>query len=426
MAVIDDVQQADTAEEAAFRQRALAFLEGHAPRRKRAGGDGDGGGDEEASGPLDPESEALIQAAKAYQAALFDEGLAFITWPKQWGGAELSKRYQEIFNEVAADFDPPTSVYQIGHGMCAPTILEFGTDEQKAAFLPTLLRGERIWCQLYSEPGAGSDVAALQTRAVRDGDEWVVNGQKVWTSGAHYSQWGILIARTNLDAPKHRGITMFIVDMTSPGIECKPLKQITGASNFNEVFFSDVRIPARQRAGHGGRRLAPLGGPAHERAGGHRRLGRRSPRRGRATPSCVRPRPTACSATPSSARAWPRCTPSSGSWASPASASGPPRRPAGPPVPRARWASCSAPSSPGAAPTWAWPSPGSSSQAWAVGDAKGDRWATAVLTAPASAIAGGTNEIQKNIIGDRILGLPKEPSVDRDMPFKDIKVGTQR
>src|SRR5215218_9217248 len=240
-----DETRVDTADEAAFRARVQEFFASHcAPRRARSD-DGEG-----APGLLDPESEELIAAARRYQAALYDAGLAFLTWPRRYGGQELTKRHGEIFNEVAAGYEvPDDSIFLIGHGMCAPTLLEFGTDEQKDTYLPPLLRGDRLWCQLYSEPGAGSDVASLQTRAVRDGDEWVLNGQKVWTSGAHYCDWGIIIARTNPDAPKHKGITMFVLDMKAPGVEPKPLRQITGAANFNEVFLTDVRVPDAARLG---------------------------------------------------------------------------------------------------------------------------------------------------------------------------------
>src|SRR5690606_387555 len=137
----------------------------------------------------------------------------------------------------------------IGLGMCIPTMMPFATEEQKQRFVGPALRGEEVWCQLFSEPAGGSDVAGLRTRAVRDGDDWVINGQKIWTSGAHLSDWGIIVVRTDPSAPKHKGLSCFFLDMKSPGIEVKRIKQIAGTSNFNEVFFPDVRVPDSQRLG---------------------------------------------------------------------------------------------------------------------------------------------------------------------------------
>src|SRR5262249_19764646 len=147
------------------------------------------------------------------------------------------------FAQEQARFDVETGAFAVGIGMVGPTLITHGTEGQKQRYLPALLGGEEVWCQLFSEPGAGSDLAGLRTRAVRDGDEWVVNGQKVWSSGAHHSELGILLARTDLDAPKHQGITYFVLDMASPGIEVRPLRQINGVAHFNEVFLTDVHVP---------------------------------------------------------------------------------------------------------------------------------------------------------------------------------------
>src|SRR5215471_10897085 len=217
-----------------FRAKARAWLEANAPRRAS---------DEEAEAETRGQ-DAVIAEQKAFQAKLYDAGFAGITWPREYGGQGLTNAEQIAFGQEARDFALPTSAFIIGLGMPGPTILELGTEEQKKRYLPKLLRGEEIWCQLFSEPAAGSDVASLITTAARDGDEWVLNGQKVWTSGAQYSDFGAVIARTDPTVPKHAGITMFVVDMHSPGVTVRPLKVATGAAPFNEVFFDQVRLPA--------------------------------------------------------------------------------------------------------------------------------------------------------------------------------------
>ena len=189
--------------------------------------------------------------------ARYDAGLAWVAFPEGHGGLGLSRSLQaevdRLFAEAGAPDNNPRA-NGIGLGMAAPTILAFGTEEQKERFLKPLWTGEEIWCQLFSEPGAGSDLAALATRAVRDeaSGEWVVNGQKVWTSGAQNARFAILVARTDVDVPKHRGMTYFLADMTDPGVDVRPLRQVTGEAEFNEVFLSDVRIPDTQRLGDEG------------------------------------------------------------------------------------------------------------------------------------------------------------------------------
>ncbi|HJR24999.1 MAG TPA: acyl-CoA dehydrogenase family protein [Acidimicrobiales bacterium] len=184
----------------------------------------------------------------------YDLGLGWVHFPVGNGGLGKSPKLQKLVNEtlLGAGAPHPYAGNPIGYGMGAPTIVTHGSDAQKARYLRPLFTGEEVWCQLFSEPGAGSDVASLATRAVRDGDEWVVNGQKVWTTLAHLARWGMLVARTDPDQPKHKGMTYFVVDMHAPGVEVRPLYQITGEAEFNEVYFTDVRIPDAERLGEVG------------------------------------------------------------------------------------------------------------------------------------------------------------------------------
>jgi alkylation response protein AidB-like acyl-CoA dehydrogenase len=230
----------DTAEEAAFRAGARAFLEANAQRREpgsqqvyRAGSD-------------NPEFRAR---AKRWQAAKADAGYAGITWPKDWAGRGATAIEQVIYDQEEAHFAVPRGIFEIGLGMCIPTLCTWGTQQQRVRFARKALRGEEIWCQLFSEPGAGSDLAGLRTRAEKNGTDWIVNGQKIWTSGAQYCDWGVLVTRSDFTVPKHKGLTYFFLDMRSPGIDIRPIKQISGQSHFNEVFFNDVRIPDSQRLG---------------------------------------------------------------------------------------------------------------------------------------------------------------------------------
>ncbi|HEX4906704.1 MAG TPA: acyl-CoA dehydrogenase family protein [Acidimicrobiales bacterium] len=187
--------------------------------------------------------------AVTFLGAQFDAGLAWVHFPEGNGGLGLSPKLQKVINERLSAAGAPVAYYRnpIGHGMSAPTIVVHGSEDQKQRYLRPLFTGEEIWCQLFSEPGAGSDVAGLSSRAVRDGDEWIVNGQKVWTTLAHVSRYGTLVVRTDPEQPKHKGLTHFVVDMHAPGVEVRPLRQMTGDAEFNEVYFTDVRIPDSER-----------------------------------------------------------------------------------------------------------------------------------------------------------------------------------
>jgi alkylation response protein AidB-like acyl-CoA dehydrogenase len=227
----------DTQEQAEFRQTCKKWLEENAKPKTAF--------DKEKSfANIDN-----LEAAKDWQKKKYDAGWAMLHWPKEYGGIAASAIERIIWAEEESKFDIPKGIFEIGLGMCGPVMMEYATEEQKSRYLPSMAEGNEIWCQLFSEPSAGSDVAGLRSKAVQNGDEWVINGQKVWTSGAHFSDYGILVVRHDPNLDKHKGMTFFFVDMKSPGIEVKPIKQITGGSSFNEVYFTDVVIPDSQRLG---------------------------------------------------------------------------------------------------------------------------------------------------------------------------------
>jgi alkylation response protein AidB-like acyl-CoA dehydrogenase len=198
------------------------------------------------------EHDPAATSRAAFLSARFDAGLAAVQYPVGHGGLGLPRALQPVAEEEfakAGAVKPDDRRNVIGLGMAAPTIIAFGNDEQQTRWLKPLWLADEIWCQLFSEPGAGSDLASLATRAVRDGDDWIVNGQKVWTSLAHHARWGLLLARTDPDVPKHAGLSYFVMDMHGPGVEVRPLRQLTGEAEFNEVFLTDVRVPDANRLG---------------------------------------------------------------------------------------------------------------------------------------------------------------------------------
>jgi alkylation response protein AidB-like acyl-CoA dehydrogenase len=394
-----------------FRARARTWLQANAPRRGAVGDEEDG-------------AAATIGEQKAFQAKLYEAGFVGITWPKKYGGQGLTSAEQIAWSQEARDYDLPTGMFFIGLSMPGNTLVEVGSEEQKKRYLPPMLRGDEIWCQLFSEPGAGSDVASLQTSAVRDGDGWVMNGQKVWTSGAQYSDFGAILARTDPAKPKHNGISMFIVDMHAPGVTVRPLKVSTGHSPFNEVFFDNVRLPAGSLIGEenkgwdaavvmlrheriaigtmGASRTNPLAFDSlRDLAAGLGRTGDAGVRR-RLAELYARGRAVQLFALLLREEAMAGRMP--GARGSVAKLAG---------SDLGRFAGNVA------------------------ADVLGDQLAgfdsdamqgvaTMIVAAPGSAIAGGTSEIQRNIIGERVLGLAKDPGVDRATPFNQLRVGTQR
>src|SRR6201989_767821 len=234
----------DTPQEAAFRAEARKWVDANAPKQYEA----------ELSkaslGRIRLAEEEIVDVGKAWQKKKFDAGWACLHWPKEYGGRGGPPIERGIWQQEAGVYGKLTQPFQIGEGMCGPTVMAYGSEEHKRHYLPKRASGEKIWCQLFSEPAGGSDVAGLRTRAERQGDDWIVNGQKIWTSGAHYSDYGILLTRTDPNVPKHKGLTMFFLDMKSPGVEVRPIKKASGQSDFNEVYFTDVKIPDSQLLGN--------------------------------------------------------------------------------------------------------------------------------------------------------------------------------
>jgi alkylation response protein AidB-like acyl-CoA dehydrogenase len=366
-----------------------------------------------------------IDAGRAFRAALWDAGFLGLTLDSAYGGRGLTDEHQRAFADEISRFRLPPTGEAVTTGICAPTLLDFGSEEQKRHHIARMIRGDEVWTQLLSEPGAGSDLAGLQTKAVRDGDEFVLTGQKVWTSGAMTSDYALCVARTDPDVPKHRGLSMFIVDLEAPGVTIRPLRQMTGDAHFNEVFLDEVRIPAAALVGlenDGWRALTAM--LTHERlalgagtgAGGSGASWARAASsrfielaraRGLDTDPVVRQELVRLYVAE-------RVLTLMGQKMRDEIAAGIPVGAKGSVAKLATAILARQSASLGMALA------GSASLAWEAGVAGGGDEALAMNFSPMTAIAGGTSEIQRNTIGERVLGLPKEPQPDRDLPFRDI------
>jgi alkylation response protein AidB-like acyl-CoA dehydrogenase len=383
-----------TAEIAAFGERARAFFATHAHARGR-----------------DADEHAHVAAARAYRATLADAGLAGITVPTEYGGQGLSIAHDTAFALAARGKHVFEDVCGIGTGMCVPVLLTLGTEEQKRAYIAPLLRGEQIWCQLFSEPGAGSDVASLRTKAVRDGADpdadWLLTGQKVWTTYAHHADYGLVLARTDSDAPKHKGITMFVLDMKAPGITPRPLRQMTGDAEFNEVFLDEVRVPNSAIVGelHGGWTAAlvmlmnervqigrdplsmspPVNFAMLRDLINDRGLGEDHGARAKLSEVFVLERGLQLLGHKVAATL----------------------KPGQDPGPFASLSKMGAAHLARFTTQAAFDLGGAAAAAWDGTDPGAGVWAYSMLAAPALGIAGGTDQIQRSIIAERVLGLPK-------------------
>ena len=347
------------------------------------------------------------------------------TWPKEYSGAGIEPAQARLVNDVLSKYKVPRSFNIIGLGMGGPTLLQWGSEEQKQKYLPPLAQNKEIWCQLFSEPGNGSDAAGLSTRAERDGDEWVVNGQKVWTTLAHVAKRGMLIARTNPDVPKHRGLTYFVVDMQAPGVEVRPLKQMTGDAEFNEVFFTDVRIPDSDRLGAEGDgwavatttlmnervALSGAGSSGGENVGGGPvdELIERARKSGAWDDPVLRDRLVRALIESRVLRIT--------NFRSAAA-----RRAGKQPGPEGSVTKLFQAEHNQRLQNLAVDLMGARGLAW--DDSSVGTTVRGFLRSRANTIEGGTSEVMRNILGDRVLGLPREPDTSKDMPWKDVARNT--
>jgi alkylation response protein AidB-like acyl-CoA dehydrogenase len=366
----------------------------------------------------------------AFRGAQYDRGLAWVRFPEGKGGLGLSPKMQTVVQDElrhASKVYDDMALNPIGIGMAAPVLVAHGTPEMHERFLRRIFTGEDVWCQMFSEPGSGSDVASLATRAVRDGDEWIVNGQKVWTTLAHVSNWGLLVARTDPDQPKHKGLSYFVLDMHAPGVDVRPLFQLTGEAEFNEVFFTDARIPHSMMLGREGdgwnvavatlmnERVA-LGGGVRERGEGPIELlldtWRKRPRQGDAVDKPLRDRVT---------RLWIRAEVLrlTNLRARDAAKSGTP----GPEGSVGKVMAAELNKALGEAaldllgPEGMLLDDGYPMKRPDRAALSGTDPQKIFLRMRAQSIEGGTSEVMRNILGERVLGLPKEPAVDRDVPW---------
>ncbi len=410
----------DSPEEAAYRAKVRKFLDANATLRDPNKSKGN---------VLDEAEGDVIDKAKAWQALKTEAGWACLRWPKEFGGQEASAMESVIFGQEESRYDLPPSIYGIGHGMLGPTIMAHGTEEQKQRFLPDMVKGEEVWCQLFSEPDAGSDLAGLKMSAVKDGDDWIINGQKIWTTGAQYCKWGMLVARSDINAAKHAGLTYFAVDMEDPGIEIRPIKQMNGGSGFNQVFFTDVRIPDSNRIGGVGdgwrvaittlmNERSSIGSGGMGGGGGIKdliELAQKVDRNGRPAieDGGVR-RKIADFAVRRSGLKY------VGQRGLSALSQG---QTPGPEASIGKLIAAIMGLEMGA---FGMELQGAAGVLSGSDNPGATVWQNTYMSMPGLRLAGGTDEILRNIISERVLGMPGEPRMDKGKPFKDIPTGTAR